>query len=203
MTRTLPAGDLGLLALTMVAAAADAISYLGLGEVFPANMTGNTVLMGIGLASGDYSKAAGSAVALGGFVFGAALSGVGGRGAARRLREKLGAEAVVLLAVGVLWAASGPHPEGGDRYALVAALGTAMGLQSGTVLGLGVGVSTTFITGTWTRISASIAELLRPGRPVQAAVTEPKPRRQIIVVVCYFAAAFLAGFAWVHAVAAG
>ena len=36
-----------LLGLTVVAACADAISYLGLGHVFPANMTGNTVLLDV------------------------------------------------------------------------------------------------------------------------------------------------------------
>lgn len=41
---------LGVPALAVVAAATDALSYLGLGKVFPANMTGNTVLLGIGIA---------------------------------------------------------------------------------------------------------------------------------------------------------
>ena len=39
--------------LTLVAAVTDGISYLGLDRVFPVNMTGNTVLLGLGIASYD------------------------------------------------------------------------------------------------------------------------------------------------------
>ena len=42
--------DLMLLALTWAAGSVDAISFLALGRVFTANMTGNTVLLGLHLA---------------------------------------------------------------------------------------------------------------------------------------------------------
>jgi len=42
--------ELMLLALTWGAGTIDAISYLGLGHVFTAMMTGNTVLLGLALA---------------------------------------------------------------------------------------------------------------------------------------------------------
>ena len=46
--------DRGLLsalaALTLVSGVVDAVSYLGLGRVFTANMTGNIVLLGFGIA---------------------------------------------------------------------------------------------------------------------------------------------------------
>src|SRR5436189_5617045 len=42
--------DAMLLALTWAAGSVDAISYLGLGQVFTAMMTGNTVLLGLALA---------------------------------------------------------------------------------------------------------------------------------------------------------
>ena len=41
--------DLLLLGLTWAAGFVDAVSYLGLGNVFTANMTGNTMLLGIAL----------------------------------------------------------------------------------------------------------------------------------------------------------
>lgn len=50
----------------------DAISYLGLGHVFTAMMTGNTVLLGLALAQGEVAAAGRSILALGGFVTGAA-----------------------------------------------------------------------------------------------------------------------------------
>ena len=40
-----------LLVLTVTTGLIDAVSYLGLGHVFTANMTGNIVLLGFGLAA--------------------------------------------------------------------------------------------------------------------------------------------------------
>ena len=62
-----------LLLLTGAAGIADAISYLGLGHVFTAMMTGNTVLLGLALAQGEAYAAARSMLALFGFVAGVAL----------------------------------------------------------------------------------------------------------------------------------
>ncbi|HMC05510.1 MAG TPA: YoaK family protein, partial [Actinomycetota bacterium] len=64
------------LGLTLVAGCTDAISYLGLGRVFTANMTGNTVLLGVAVAQRDAGAAARSAAALGGFVLGAIVVGL-------------------------------------------------------------------------------------------------------------------------------
>lgn len=192
--------DLALLALTAVAAGTDAISYLALGKVFPANMTGNTVLMGVGLAGADYGAAIRSAVALGGFVAGAALFGLALGAHRRRARFALLAELAVMGTVAGLWATVGRDPSGGARYALIALLGGAMGLQSAAVSSLDVGVSSTFITGTWTAVSASVGAWLRPGsRPRPPATSGPRLGRQVAVVVCYFGAALLAGFLWLHA----
>lgn len=44
--------DLGLLGLALAAGGVDAATYLGLGRAFPANMTGNTVLLGVAVARG-------------------------------------------------------------------------------------------------------------------------------------------------------
>lgn len=194
-----PAREAGLLLLTAVAAAADAISYLGLGKVFPANMTGNTVLMGIGLAKPDYSSAIRSAVALGGFVAGAALAGA--MWGSRRTRTVCGLslEVAVLGAVAGLWATLGHDPTGGPRYALIALLGGAMGAQSGVAAGLQVGVSTTYITGTWTAVSTGVARLLRPHSSTDDQVpSRGRLSRQVAVVVCYFGAALLSGYLFVH-----
>lgn len=47
-----------LLALAFAAGYIDALSYLGLGRVFTANMTGSTVLLGIAIAQFDGEAAA-------------------------------------------------------------------------------------------------------------------------------------------------
>jgi len=193
------AREAGLLLLTALAAAADAISYLGLGKVFPANMTGNTVLMGIGLADHDYAGALRSAVALGGFVAGAAVAGA--MWGERRTRTVCGlsVEAAALAAAAGLWASLGHSPTGGPRYAIIALLGGAMGAQSGVAAGLSVGVSTTYITGTWTAVSTGVAGLFRP-RHASRDRTDPGSHlwRQIAVVVCYFGAALLGGYLFLH-----
>src|SRR5262245_48074699 len=59
-----------LLALTFSAGSVDAISYLGLGHVFTAMMTGNTVLLGLALAQGESLAALRSIIALLGFAIG-------------------------------------------------------------------------------------------------------------------------------------
>ncbi|HSF58280.1 MAG TPA: YoaK family protein, partial [Candidatus Binatia bacterium] len=59
-----------LLLLTLAAASVDAISYLGLGQVFTAMMTGNTVLLGLALAQGEALAALRSILALIGFAIG-------------------------------------------------------------------------------------------------------------------------------------
>ena len=63
-----------MLALAFAAGYIDAISYLGLSRVFTANMTGNTVLLGIALAQLDGDAAARSGLALAGFLAGAAAA---------------------------------------------------------------------------------------------------------------------------------
>jgi uncharacterized membrane protein YoaK (UPF0700 family) len=64
--------DVWLLGLALAGGALDATSYVGLGKVFTANMTGNTVLLAVALARGSGADAARSAMALGGFCIGAA-----------------------------------------------------------------------------------------------------------------------------------
>ncbi|MBO0875643.1 MAG: DUF1275 domain-containing protein, partial [Pseudonocardia sp.] len=122
-----PARGTLLLGLTVVAASIDALSYLGLGRVFPANMTGNTVLLGIGLATGDIDAAARSAAALGAFVLGAAV--VGGALARQRLSDAAFV-VIVVVEIGMIAALTGwwlglgvGEPAGPARYGLIALAG--------------------------------------------------------------------------------
>ncbi len=61
-----------LLLLTCAAGYVDAVSYLQLGHVFTANMTGNTVLLGLSLIERNAPAAVRSGLAVGGFLAGAA-----------------------------------------------------------------------------------------------------------------------------------
>jgi uncharacterized membrane protein YoaK (UPF0700 family) len=143
------APDVLLLALAAGAGIVDALSYLGLGKVFTANMTGNTVLLGVAVATGQGGDAARSGVALGGFCLGVA-AGVAltrrGRPWPHAVAPALWLEAAALALLLVLWAAVGV---GSIRYGLIAAAGVAMGSQSAAVRASDVrGVNTTFMTGT-------------------------------------------------------
>ncbi len=136
-----------LLALALAAGFVDAVSYLGLGRVFTANMTGNTVLLVVALASGSVGGAARSAAALAGFCAGAAcgvaLIRVKGRWPAVAA-SALALESAALLALLVLWAGTS-----GLRYALIVLSGIAMGAQSAAVRASDVrGVNTTYMTST-------------------------------------------------------
>src|SRR3989442_5030441 len=64
--------DAMLLMLTWAAGIVDAISYLGLGRVFTAMMTGNTVLLALAVSEGESMAVMRSVLALAGFSAGAA-----------------------------------------------------------------------------------------------------------------------------------
>ena len=65
-----------LLGLTVVSGVVDAVSILGLGRVFVANMTGNVVFVGLGIVGAPGFSLAASFIALAGFLFGALVGGL-------------------------------------------------------------------------------------------------------------------------------
>src|SRR5215211_3780977 len=65
-----------LVLLSVAAGGVDAVSYLGLGHIFTANMTGNTVLLGLSLGQAHWQTALRSGVALLGFIIGVAVGTV-------------------------------------------------------------------------------------------------------------------------------
>jgi len=64
-----------MLNLTAVTGALDAVGYLGLDRVFTGNMTGNVVILGMGIAAHDSLPVAGPLIALFGYISGAATVG--------------------------------------------------------------------------------------------------------------------------------
>ena len=73
-----------LLVLTFTTGLVDAVSYLGLGRVFTANMTGNVVLLGFGIAGSRGLPVLAPLISLGAFLVGAGAGGV----LARRVGEQ-------------------------------------------------------------------------------------------------------------------
>src|SRR4029077_2702716 len=89
-----------LLTLTVVTGLVDAASFLRLGHVFVANMTGNVVFLGFAIAGAKGLSIRASAVALGASLVGARAGGrVGVRFAAHRGRLLQAALAVQIAAV--------------------------------------------------------------------------------------------------------
>ncbi|MGW1804199.1 YoaK family protein [Streptomyces sp. NPDC002078] len=147
-----------LLILTVVSGLIDAVSYLGLGRVFTANMTGNVVVLGFAAAGAPGFSVPHTATSLGCFLLGAVT---GGRLAARVgkgprrtwTRLTLAAEAV-LVALSAAVAFAWPHATG-TVYALIALTGYAMGLRNATVRKLGIAdLTTTVLTMTLTGLAS-------------------------------------------------
>ena len=128
-----------LLALALASGFVDAASYLALGRVFTANMTGNTVLLGV---------AAGVAL----------IRGAGGSWPmSARLTFVL--EIAALTALLVTWTAIGVPS---FRYGLIALSGFAMGTQSAAVRAARAGgIATTYVTGTLTNAIGRAVEHAR------------------------------------------
>jgi uncharacterized membrane protein YoaK (UPF0700 family) len=174
-----------LLALTVVTGLVDAVSYLTLGRVFVANMTGNVVFLGLGANPHSGLSIVAALVAIGGFVLGALA---GGRAAhtldgrpGRWLATAFTAEAVLLGLVGALTAV-GVLPLTGDRrFATIALLAAALGVQNSTVRHLGVvDLTTTVLTLTLTGLAADSRPARGPGA---------KPHRRLGSVAAMLAGA--------------
>jgi uncharacterized membrane protein YoaK (UPF0700 family) len=147
-----------LLGLTVVSGMIDAVSYLGLGHVFTANMTGNVVVLGFAAAGAPGFSVPHTATSLAFFLVGALTGGrvaVRHGGGSRRTwaRVTLAAEAVLVGAsAAVAFAAPGATA---TVYALIALTAFAMGLRNATVRKLGVpDLTTTVLTMTLTGLAS-------------------------------------------------
>ena len=152
------------MALTLSSGAVDAISFLALGKVFTAFMTGNLVFLGL-LAVGSGTQSVISVVvSIAFFAAGVYLATriVGpsrGSGAwPHRATASLGVTAVAQACFLAVWVAGGGQPPGGVVVVLLALWALAMGIQTGTVLSLGIpGVFTTAATATLTYLMSDVA----------------------------------------------
>src|SRR5881397_3790090 len=84
-----------LLALTFTTGLVDAVSYLGLGRVFTANMTGNVVLLGFGIAGSGGLPVLAPIISLVAFLLGAVVGGILSKRLLERHPEHLGAALAV------------------------------------------------------------------------------------------------------------
>lgn len=148
-----------MLVLTFTTGINDAVGYLGLDKVFTGNMTGNVVILGMALAGGSGLPILGPAMALLGFMAGAAA---GGRTLRRADRAwTLGTTllfatvAATMVALAVVLFASGDHPEHPVMITVTTIAATAMGIQAAAARAVAVkDVTTVVVTSTITGLAA-------------------------------------------------
>jgi uncharacterized membrane protein YoaK (UPF0700 family) len=146
-----------LLLLTSVSGSVDASSYLGLGHLFTANMTGNVALMGFA-AAGSALPLLRPAVSLGAFIIGTIAGGRVVRRSdvthtwPRQVTTCLGVTLISLLAVFFAWVG---EPTAPAPNVLAVLLAFAMGVQGAATRKLGVAdLPTTVVTSTLTGLGA-------------------------------------------------
>ena len=148
-----------LLLLTFVTGVVDAFSYLLLGHVLVANMTGNVVFLGFSIGGAEGFIWWACVLALGAFLAGAFLGGRfirrWGHHRGQQLAWSTAVETslVILTVLAVAWV---PLPyEGWEIVAPIVLLGIALGLQNATARSLGVtDLTTTVLTLTITGVAA-------------------------------------------------
>ncbi len=148
-----------LLTMTVVTGLVDSFSYLVLGHVFVANMTGNVVFLAFALVGARGFSIPASIAALGAFGLGA---GLGGRVSSKLAKDRARVlstcamiqTAFVAVAV-VLASLSGAPVTQGYRYGLIVVLGASMGIQNAAARKLAVpDLTTTVLTMTITGVTA-------------------------------------------------
>ncbi|HEY1988128.1 MAG TPA: YoaK family protein [Acidimicrobiales bacterium] len=182
-----------LMVLTVVSGLVDAVSYLGLGHVFTANMTGNVVLLGFAAAGAPGFSIPASLASLGSFLVGAACAGRLTLHIDSRRRWLLTAMAIEgLLAGGAAVVASSTSTigSGWPRYAVIVLMAFAMGVRNSTIRRLAVpDVTTTVLTMTLTGLAAD---------STLAGGSNPKVGRRTAAVVAMLVGAIVGAALFLH-----
>lgn len=182
-----------LAALTIVSGIVDAVSYLGLGHVFTANMTGNVVLIGFALAGAPGFSIAASATALAAFLTGALVGGrLGIRVQQKRSLLVTGVtiEAAFTVVAAVIAGSVAVLATGWPRYTVIAVLGFPMGVRNSVVRKMGVAdMTTTVLTMTLTGFAADSS---------LAGGHNPNSGRRAISVACMLVGALVGATFVIH-----
>jgi uncharacterized membrane protein YoaK (UPF0700 family) len=148
-----------LLVLTFTTGIVDGVSYLGLGRVFTANMTGNVVLLGFGIAASGGLPVLAPLISLAAFLLGAGAGGVLARRLAdrhpRHLATALTIEVSLVAAAAVVATAVAVRADSLSADTMIALLALAMGVRNATVRRIAVpDLTTTVLTMTLTGLAA-------------------------------------------------
>ncbi|HTV64635.1 MAG TPA: YoaK family protein [Bryocella sp.] len=158
------------LSLTMTGGFVDAVGYIALFEVFTANMSGNSIHIGMYLAQRDWPNFLRPLCAVASYVLGMLMTRIAieiaGRVGYKRVASFTFAAEALLLA-GFAHARPAMHfgqlanLHSPAYFAFVAMLAFAMGVQTATLTHVGaLTLYTTFVTGTLTKMTESITRAL-------------------------------------------
>jgi uncharacterized membrane protein YoaK (UPF0700 family) len=198
--------DVRLLMLAACAGCADGWSYLGLGHAFVANMTGNTVLLGIAVFQ-NHGDLLHPAISLGFYGLGAALGSLLTRNVrpgtywSKTISWTLTLEGLLLAGAEAGWITH--HAHGWPNLnLLLGIMALAIGIQSAAMVQLNLpGIVTTYITGTWTTMLRGLVRLPRQKReqaPPQYLEFEQRLMMQAAILSVYFLSAVLTGWLFRH-----
>ncbi|HTD34304.1 MAG TPA: YoaK family protein [Candidatus Elarobacter sp.] len=178
----LAAIPLTFIVLTTASGMVDAVTFLTMGHVFVANMTGNVVFLGFAAAGDRDISAAGSLAALAAFVLGSFAGGALTVGSSRAERLMLRATSInLVLALGALAVVAmlGIAVDSPGAFAAIVLLAIAMGIQSAVARTIAVpDFTTTVLTMTITGLAADLARGV-----------SPKTLRRLLSVAAMFAGA--------------
>jgi len=183
-----------MLTLTVVTGLVDAFSYLTLGHVFVANMTGNVVFSGFALAGAPGFSLTASLAALAAFATGALLGGRAAHRAqahrGRLLHRALLLETVLVAAAYVTALTADPSHAAAARFPLIVLLGLAMGVQNAAARALAVpDLTTTVLTLTITGIASDSRIAGGPGS---------RAGRRVVSAAAMFLGALVGALAVLH-----
>ena len=175
------------LLLTSIGGFADAIGWITLVEIFTANMSGNSIHVGMAIGNLDLFTVKRFVCSICVYVLAVILTRIaleiGGRAGLQRIASLTLTLEAALLLMFIYVAPPLDHGHVADQSSplylgMISMLAFAMGVQTGTLTHLGpLTVYTTFVTGTLTKFSESFArtifwtyDTLKSGRPLSYAV---------------------------------
>jgi uncharacterized membrane protein YoaK (UPF0700 family) len=193
-----------LLLLAVASGSADGWSFFGMGHAFVANMTGNTVLLGISVfhVNGDVIH---PLIALAGYFAGTVVGTLLNRRVqpgvvwAKSVSWTIFLEAVLLTAAEAVWVSTRQGRSPQLLEALLGCVALAIGLQSGAMVQLRIpGVVTTYISGTWTTLTSGLTLLISRQPRVMGDRTRFEERFELqgAVLGVYFLSAVVTGWAF-------
>ncbi len=186
-----------LIGLTLAAGVVDAVSYLGLGQIFTANMTGNVVFLALAVGRRSILTALHSVAAVVGFCAGAVAAGQllqrprpSGVWPVRATWVLCGVLAC-MAAFASGWAAVSGEPSATLLYVLIGLSSLGMGMQNAAARHLAVpGLTTTVITTALTGLMVDLPAL---------GISGPAQRRGGFAVVALFSGAAVGAALMVYA----